>query len=349
MWPRLHGLAAAAACSSGSAFGIFALIVATAFGQVLLNRWNGPFYDALERRDMPELLIEPARRLWRHRLFADPAQRRPAVAQSGSLRMRMREGLVRDLADVWLKPSRALRSSPGGRRDRQQSRPAAARGHAQHPGGKHHGDWRSGSSTPHILLGELHRRPLGDLVGFRLPFRRPHHFGIPGYMVWTTILYALLGSVLSRTWGSATFSPRERLNAERYAREADLRFSPGARQREPRSRSRWRGGEAITSSAPCAFREVERGLGACCASSPGALANLTWGIGGRVRLAGAGGADHHRLADVFFGRAFLRRADDGGRAPSTRSIRRSAGMSSISASSPTGARRCCAWRRSGWR
>ncbi|MGH8299057.1 MAG: ABC transporter ATP-binding protein/permease, partial [Steroidobacteraceae bacterium] len=30
--------------------GTFAVIVATAYGQVWLNRWNQPFYDALTRR-----------------------------------------------------------------------------------------------------------------------------------------------------------------------------------------------------------------------------------------------------------------------------------------------------------
>ena len=36
--------------------GILAMIVATAFGQVLLNRWNQPFYDAIERRNVPDFL-----------------------------------------------------------------------------------------------------------------------------------------------------------------------------------------------------------------------------------------------------------------------------------------------------
>ena len=30
---------------------IFLVIVATAYGQIRLNRWNQPFYDALARRD----------------------------------------------------------------------------------------------------------------------------------------------------------------------------------------------------------------------------------------------------------------------------------------------------------
>lgn len=33
---------------------IFLVVVATAYGQIRLNRWNQPFYDALARRDLHE-------------------------------------------------------------------------------------------------------------------------------------------------------------------------------------------------------------------------------------------------------------------------------------------------------
>ncbi|MDE2049512.1 MAG: ABC transporter ATP-binding protein/permease, partial [Gammaproteobacteria bacterium] len=35
-----------------------AVVVATAYGQVRLNRWNQPFYDALSRRNMREFAIQ---------------------------------------------------------------------------------------------------------------------------------------------------------------------------------------------------------------------------------------------------------------------------------------------------
>ncbi|MGO8077482.1 ABC transporter ATP-binding protein/permease, partial [Rhizobium leguminosarum] len=31
------------------------VILATSYGQVILNEWNAPFYDSLERRDLGEL------------------------------------------------------------------------------------------------------------------------------------------------------------------------------------------------------------------------------------------------------------------------------------------------------
>ena len=40
----------------GYAMGILAVVLATALGQVILNRWNQPFYDALERRDLNAFL-----------------------------------------------------------------------------------------------------------------------------------------------------------------------------------------------------------------------------------------------------------------------------------------------------
>src|ERR1700730_11269747 len=40
--------------------GIFLVIVATTYGQIRLNRWNKPFYDALSRRDFMDFLYQLA-------------------------------------------------------------------------------------------------------------------------------------------------------------------------------------------------------------------------------------------------------------------------------------------------
>ena len=50
---------------------------------------------------------------------------------------------------------------------------------------------------------------------------RGHHLIIPGYMVWAAVVYAGSASLLSY-WVGRSLIDR---NAERYAREADLRFS----------------------------------------------------------------------------------------------------------------------------
>jgi len=85
--------------------GIMAVIVATSIGQVLLNRWNQPFYDALARRDMAAFL---------HQLLVF------AMIAGGLLvlnigqtwlnqmiRLKLREALTLDLIDQWMRPARA--------------------------------------------------------------------------------------------------------------------------------------------------------------------------------------------------------------------------------------------------
>src|SRR5271168_2274027 len=37
---------------------IFLVVVSTAYGQIRLNRWNEPFYDALARRDFQEFQVQ---------------------------------------------------------------------------------------------------------------------------------------------------------------------------------------------------------------------------------------------------------------------------------------------------
>ena len=41
------------------AVAILVVILVTAYGQILLNRWNKPFYDALSRRDLRDFLGGP--------------------------------------------------------------------------------------------------------------------------------------------------------------------------------------------------------------------------------------------------------------------------------------------------
>ena len=146
------------------AFGILALIVATAFGQVLLNRWNQPFYDAIERRNVPDflnqlmvfgyiagvLLLLNIAQGWLNRY----------------LHIKLREGLVRDLLDHWLRPGRALQAEAV-RRARRQPRPAPARGRLapRRPLGRPRHRPHAGERAAR----ELHRRPVGDLGRFRVP------------------------------------------------------------------------------------------------------------------------------------------------------------------------------------
>jgi len=99
------------------------VIGATAFGQIRLNAWNRPFYDALARKDLGEfldqlvvfgviaggLLVLNVAQAWLNQMT----------------KLRLREGLVRDLFEEWLSARLSLGRC---RQDGRQPRPANARG-----------------------------------------------------------------------------------------------------------------------------------------------------------------------------------------------------------------------------
>jgi putative ATP-binding cassette transporter len=192
---------------------LLVVIVATTYATYRLNEWNGPFYDALSRRDMPEFLHQLV--VFAVIAFALTLLNVIQAWLNQITAMRMREGLARDLANVWLTPGRALKL-------------AGAGAIADNPDQRLHEDTRIlAENTTALAIGLVNSTILlvsfiGVLwsisTGFALSM-----FGttvvIPGYMLWATILYAVVGSVLSNIVGSRL----ARLNADRYAREADLR------------------------------------------------------------------------------------------------------------------------------
>jgi len=86
--------------------GLAGVIGATAWGQVELNAWNQPFYDAIERRDLPAFFYQ----LGVYAVIAG-ALLALNVAQTWlnqTFRMKLREGLTRALFAEWLAPRRAF-------------------------------------------------------------------------------------------------------------------------------------------------------------------------------------------------------------------------------------------------
>ena len=85
---------------------VILVIIATAYGQIRLNRWNKPFYDALSRRDLRDFLFQ----LGVFFLIAgcllvlNVAQRWLAE----TLQVKLREGLVQSLLQDWMRPRRAF-------------------------------------------------------------------------------------------------------------------------------------------------------------------------------------------------------------------------------------------------
>src|SRR5258708_6911095 len=91
---------------------VFLVIAVTAYGQIRLNNWNQPFYDALSRRDFEQFLLQ----LGVFGLIAG-ALLALNVAQrwlGETLKLRLRQGLVLDLIQNWMQPGRAFRLSQAG-------------------------------------------------------------------------------------------------------------------------------------------------------------------------------------------------------------------------------------------
>lgn len=195
--------------------GLLALILATAFGQVMLNRWNAPFYDAIEKRNLPGffqqlivfaeiaggLLVLNVIQAWFNRM----------------LHLKLREGLTRDLIGEWMKPKRAFRLGSAGAIGINPDQ-------RLHEDSHHLGDLTADLGIGLVQSGILLASFVGVLWSLSSGFVfhiAERSYEIPGYMVWAAILYAGAASCLSWLVGR----PLIRLNSEQYAREAELRFS----------------------------------------------------------------------------------------------------------------------------
>lgn len=192
-----------------------AVVAFNALGQIWLNAWNRPFYDAIARRHLADfgkellnfglivifLLTLNVGQIW--------AQMR--------LKVTLREWVTRDVVHAWLEPGAAFRVARAGEV-------------GVNPDQRIHEDARRlteltvdlgvGLFMSSLLLvsfvGVLWRLSEGvNLALFGLDY------AIPGYMVWCALIYSATGTWLSWLVGR----PLIRLDAERYAREAHLRFS----------------------------------------------------------------------------------------------------------------------------
>jgi putative ATP-binding cassette transporter len=193
---------------------VCAVVALTAFGQIKLNAWNKPFYDALSLKDFWEFLYQLV-------IFAVIAGALLVlnVAQAWLRelsKLKLREGLTRDLFDQWLVPRRAFRLSGAG-------------DIGVNPDQRIHEDARHlVDLSTDLGIGLLQSTLLlacfitvlwdvSESVTFSVA---GWSFALPGYMVWLALIYAGIASFVSWRVGR----PLIPLNAERYAREADLRF-----------------------------------------------------------------------------------------------------------------------------
>lgn len=244
-------------------FGIILVVAVTAYGQIRLNSWNKPFYDALSRRDLQDFLLQLGVFfiIAGFLLVLGVAQRWLVE----TLKIRLREGLVQDLLRDWMKPRRAFwLANAGG--------PMGI-----NPDQRMHEDARKLCDlTADLGVGLFQATVLfvtfaGVLWGLSSDFSfrfNDRDYGVPGFMLWAAIVYAALGSLVTY-WVGGNLVGR---NAERYAREADLRFSL-VRVNEHLD------GISLASGEEDERRRVELHLGnvlAATARLVTGLTNLTW-------------------------------------------------------------------------
>ncbi|MEZ5865936.1 MAG: SbmA/BacA-like family transporter [Geminicoccaceae bacterium] len=197
------------------AFGLVVVICLNMLGQIRLNAWQGDFFDALEQRLPGELvhqslifvaivavlLLFVVAETWFREL----------------LEVRLREWLTRDLLDQWVSGRRPWLLGFQGdiALNPDQRLQADARQLTELTISLGIGLLRSTL----LLVGFLGVLwTLSQGVVFRLGGSELH---VPGYLVWCALAYAASGSWL--TWRVGR--PMIGLNAERYAREAELRFA----------------------------------------------------------------------------------------------------------------------------
>jgi vitamin B12/bleomycin/antimicrobial peptide transport system ATP-binding/permease protein len=194
---------------------LFLIIAGTAYGQIRLNSWNQPFYDALSHQNFGQFL----RQLGIFGIIAG-ALLVLNVAQrwfGETLKLKLREGLTHDLVQNWMAPGRAFRLATAG-------------AIGVNPDQRMHEDTRHltelsadlgiGLLQDSILLASFIKIlwSLSNAFVFHVGGRA---IEIPGYMVWAAIVYSGSASLLSYWIGKSLIGR----NADRYAREADMRFS----------------------------------------------------------------------------------------------------------------------------
>ena len=194
---------------------LFIVIAVTAYGQIRLNTWNQPFYDALSRHDFAQFLVQLGvfGMLAGALLVLNVAQR----WLTETVKLRLRQGLARDLIRNWLQPGRAFRLANAGTMGVNPDQ-------RMHEDARHltelSADLGIGLLQSSILLITFVKVlwSLSTDFAFHIAGRQ---IEIPGYMVWAAVLYSGSASMLSY-WVGRTLVDR---NALRYAREADMRFS----------------------------------------------------------------------------------------------------------------------------
>ncbi|MGH8137400.1 MAG: ABC transporter ATP-binding protein/permease [Steroidobacteraceae bacterium] len=194
---------------------LVAVVILTAYGQIRLNAWNKPFYDALAHRDLGGFFyqLRVFGMIAGGLLILNVGQRWLAEMS----KLKLREGLAKDLIENWLQPMRAFRMASAGDIGINPDQ-------RMHEDARHLTELSADLGTQLLQACVLMVAFISVLWHISSTFAfhiHGHTFAIAGYMVWAAVIYAGSASLLTYWVGKGLISR----NAERYAREADLRFS----------------------------------------------------------------------------------------------------------------------------
>jgi putative ATP-binding cassette transporter len=201
-----------------AARGLLALVVALNLGlvyiNVLINRWNNTFYNALQEKDYTVFVHQLIRFSWLAGLYIIIAVYQLYLNQM--LQIRWRRWLTERYLRAWLIDGAYYRMQLAG-------------GEADNPDQRIADDLRLFVSDT-LALGIGGLRAVVTLVSFvailwglsgalTLPLGGSS-IAIPGYLVWVALVYAIVGTWLTNRIGR----PLVRLNFDQQRYEADFRF-----------------------------------------------------------------------------------------------------------------------------
>jgi vitamin B12/bleomycin/antimicrobial peptide transport system ATP-binding/permease protein len=197
----------------GLLFAVIVLNLAIVYINVLLNQWNNTFYDALQDKNYAVFLHQLIRFSWLAGLFIVFAVYQFYLNQM--LQIRWRRWLTEHYLRGWLTDSAYYRMQ-------------LVAGDADNP------DQRVADDVPQFIASTLNlgiggMRAVVTLISFvailwglsgtlTIPGSA---IRLPGYLVWTALLYALVGTWLTDRVGR----PLVRLNFDQQRYEADFRFN----------------------------------------------------------------------------------------------------------------------------
>ena len=193
---------------------VVALNLGIVYINVLINRWNNTFYNALQDKNYTVFVHQFIRFCWLAGLYIVIAVYQLYLNQM--LQIRWRRWLTERYLRAWLTDGAYYRMQLGA-------------GETDNPDQRIADDLRLFvSATLSLAIGGL--RAVVTLVSFvailwglsgslTLPFRGAS-IAVPGYMVWVALAYAIIGTWLANRIGR----PLVRLNFDQQRYEADFRF-----------------------------------------------------------------------------------------------------------------------------